>query len=242
MFVTTTYDDPIVLDPAIRKRWDFLETGSAAAVLRSVCPNEWNDITHVLTNFALDPALWLKAGGNRGDVAQVVDGMFEQLGWKERRVDLHTQGILYAKNNVEVERLPVVEQEGYLVDNFKNRVALDVEWNAKDGNLDRDLSAYRAWHEAGVISAAVLITQNRLALKALAERLWGDHQSTLPIEQRNSRLPIDLSTSTTTNLDKAALRVRRGVMGTCPLLIVAATEATWNGQPFLVPTQPSVPI
>jgi hypothetical protein len=234
MFVTNTYDDPFVLPAAIRTRWEFLETSSAAAVLRSVCPNEWADIIDVLANFALDPPFWLKAGGNRGDVAKAIDDMFGARGWNERRVDLQTRGILYGKNNVEVERLPVVEQEGYLVDNFKGRVALDVEWNAKDGNLDRDLSAYRAWHEAGVISAAVLITQDRLPLKALAEELWQNYQSSLPVEERNPKLPIDLSTSTTTNFDKAALRVRRGVMGTCPLLVVAATRATWNGQPFYI--------
>lgn len=158
--------------------------------------------------------------------------MFSERGWREIRVDLSTQGVLISNNGEVVDKLPPMEQEGYLVDNFKGRVALDVEWNAKDGNLDRDLSAYRAWHEAGVISAAVLITQDRLALKELAERLWDDYQAILPVDQRNPRLPIDLSTSTTTNLEKAALRVRRGVMGTCPLLVVAATQATWNGQPY----------
>ncbi len=232
MFETRTYDDPIVLDPKIRKRWAFLETSSAAAVLRSVCPAEWADITAVLEAFALDPAHWLKKGGNRGDIAKVIDGLFAARGWRETRVDLVTQGVLLSRNLEVMERLPPVEQEGYLVDNFKGRVALDVEWNAKDGNLDRDLSAYRAWHEAGVISAAVLITQDRGRLKELAEQLWADHQATLPADQRNAKLPIDLNTSTTTNLEKAALRVRRGVMGTCPLLIVAATPETWNGQPY----------
>lgn len=233
MFETKTYDDPVVLAPKIRKRWEFLETSSAAAVLRSVCPSEWADITEVLDKFALDPRQWLKAGGNRGDIAKEIDDMFSQRGWSEIRVDIHTEGILYAKNNKEVGRLPVVKQEGYLVDNFKGRVALDVEWNAKDGNLDRDLSAYRAWHEAGVISAAVLITQDRLPLKELAQELWDEYQNTLPKKERKSKLPIDLSTSTTTNLDKAALRVRRGVMGTCPLLVVAATRSTWNRKPFV---------
>lgn len=232
MFETNTYDDPLVLSPAIRQRWEFIETSSAAAVLRSVCPDEWADITHVLDSFQLDPARWLKRGGNRGDIARIIDEMFAARGWRETRVDLQTQGVLYAKNGDEIGRLPVVEQEGYLVDNFKGRVALDVEWNAKDGNLDRDLSAYRAWHEAGVISAAVLITQDRLALKELANEIWGQYQGTLPEADRNSRLPIDLGTSTTTNLEKAALRVRRGVMGTCPLLVIAATRATWNGQPY----------
>jgi hypothetical protein len=232
MFETKTYDDSRVLKTAIRKRWSFLETSSAAAVLRSVCPEEWRDITAVLAAFSLDPAHWLKKGGNRGDIAKMIDDMFAERGWREIRVDLATQGVMKLKNGKEVERLEEVYQEGYLVDNFKGRVALDVEWNAKDGNLDRDLSAYRAWHEAGVISAAVLITQDRVALRPLAEHLWTEYQKTLPASRRNSKLPIDLGTSTTTNLEKAALRVRRGVMGTCPLLIVAATQATWNGKPY----------
>ena len=232
MYETRTYDDPLVLAPTIRQRWEFLETSSACAVLRSVCPEEWQDIVAVLDTFALDPARWLKKGGNRGDIAKEIDDLFAGRGWREMRLDLQTQGILVSRGGEEVDRLPPLLQEGYLVDNFKGRVVLDVEWNAKDGNLDRDLSAYRAWHEAGVISAAVLITQNRAALKSLAERLWFDYQNTLPEDRRNPRLPIDLNTSTTTNLEKAALRVRRGVMGTCPLLIVAATEQTWNGLPY----------
>jgi hypothetical protein len=69
-------------------------------------------------------------------------------------------------------------------------------------------------------------------LKKLAQSLWAEYQQTLPVKRRNPKLPIDLGTSTTTNLDKAALRVRRGVMGTCPLLVVAATAATWNGKPY----------
>jgi hypothetical protein len=241
MFETTTYDDPLVLDPATRARWAFMETNSAAAVLRSVCPDEWGDITHVLREFALDPPYWLKKGGNRGEVARKIDSMFFSRGWRELRVDLETRGILLNGNGQIVGNLPVVLQEGYLVDNFKGRVALDVEWNAKDGNLDRDLSAYRSWHEAGVISAAVLITQDRVSLKTLAEQLWSDYLATLTPEaqQANRRLPIDLNTSTTTNLEKAALRVKRGVMGTCPLLVVAAIPETWNGRPY---TPPAVPV
>ncbi|WP_080427671.1 BglII/BstYI family type II restriction endonuclease [Burkholderia ubonensis] len=232
MYETATYNDPVVLAPDIRARWTFLETSSAAAVLRAVCPGEWADITYVLRNFQLVPNRWLRAGGNRGAIAKEIDDMFQQRGWQEIRVDLQTQGVLVSRKGKLLGNLDPMYQEGYLVDNFKGRVALDVEWNAKDGNLDRDLSAYRSWHEAGVISAAVLITQDRASLKPLAESLWTDYQSTLPEAQRNQKLPIDLVTSTTTNLEKAALRVRRGVMGTCPLLVVAANHETWNHQPY----------
>ncbi|MEJ6021538.1 BglII/BstYI family type II restriction endonuclease [Ramlibacter sp. PS4R-6] len=234
MFETRTYDDPLVLAPEIRQRWAFLETSSAAAVLRSVCPEEWRDITEVLRTFTLNPPSWLRAGGNRGQVAIEIDNMFNARGWRETRVDLLTRGELLSRAGAVTGELPEMRQEGYLVDNFKGRVALDVEWNAKDGNLDRDLSAYRSWHDAGVISAAVLITQDQLSLRGLADEIWAAHLLTLPAAQRTARVPIDLRTSTTTNLEKATLRVRRGVMGTCPLLIVAANRATWNGQPYSV--------
>ena len=232
MFQTFTYDIPGVLPAAARNHWTFIESNSAAAIMQAVCPQEWADIIEVLSTYRLDPNSWLKAGGNRGDIAKQIDNEFSQKGWQEARLDLETKGILYLKNGKKLGELDPVYQEGYLVDNFKNRVVLDVEWNAKDGNLDRDLASYRSWYEAGVISAGVIITKDRLSLLALADRIWGEYLLTLPEDQRPERMPIDLSTSTTTTFDKAQLRMDRGVMGTCPVLIVGATEATWNGRPF----------
>ena len=233
MYITNTYCDPTVLSPLVRNRWEFMETGSACAILNSVCPNEWNDIRNFLASYALNPQTWLRRGGNRGGVPIEMDGFFHNLGWGEVRIDLNTEAIFIDRNEQPIGRFPGVYKEGYLVDNYKNGVALDVEWNAKDGNIDRDFSAYRSWHEAGIIKAAVLITQNRLSLKILAETLWANYCAALPPGAPLPPLPIDLSTSTTTNLDKVALRVRRGVMGTCPLLVIAANGNTWNGQPYI---------
>jgi hypothetical protein len=235
MFETRTFDNPAILPTDVRARWRFAEVGSAAAVLSAVCPDEWADIVDVLRNYALDPPTWMKAGGNRGEVAKQIDAMFEAKGWQELRLDLVTYGLMRTKSGSLLRRLPRVVQEGYLIDNVKGSVALDVEWNAKDGNLDRDFGAYRAWHTAGALTAGVLITQDRLALKGLAETLWTDYQATLPPEIRNPDLPIDVRTSTTTNFDKALLRVRRGAVGACPLLVVAACRETWNGRPYTPP-------
>jgi hypothetical protein len=209
-----------------------MESNSAAAIMQAVCPQEWADIVEVLSTYRLDPGSWLKAGGNRGDIAAQIDDEFSRRGWCEARLDLETKGILYRADNTKLGELPPVYQEGYLVDNFKNRIVVDVEWNAKDGNLDRDLASYRSWYEAGVISAGVIITKDRLALLKLARRIWAEYQATLDVFLREPALPIDLKTSTVTSFDKAQMRVRRGVMGSCPVLIVAANEATWNGRPY----------
>lgn len=209
-----------------------MESNSAAAVMKAVCPIEWSEIVEVLENYRLDPKYWLKAGGNRGDIAEQIDDEFGRRGWRETRLDIETRGLLVDRDGKRVGELPVISQEGYLVDNFKNRIVLDVEWNAKDGNLDRDLASYRSWFEAGIISAGVIITKDRLSLLTLARRIWATYQATRPEEERVSRLPIDLTTSTVTAFDKAQMRMRRGVAGSCPVLIVAANESTWNGQPY----------
>lgn len=232
MFETFSYNIPAVLPPDARNHWAFMESNSAAAVMQAVCPAEWADIVEFLSTYRLDPNSWLKAGGNRGDIAAEIDDGFSRRGWQETRLDLETKGILYSKYGKKIKELAPVYQEGYLVDNFKNRIVLDVEWNAKDGNLDRDLAAYRSWFEAGVISAGIIITKDRLALLTLARSIWREYQSTLPVAERSAGLPIDLATSTVTAFDKAQLRVRRGVMGSCPVLIIAANEKTWNGEPY----------
>ncbi len=232
MFETHSYDDPTILPAAARDHWRFMETNSACAVMKAVCPAEWADIVEVLSTYRLNPQDWLKPGGNRGDIAAQIDELFHAKGWRETRLDLSTHGLLFSKDDVKVGELDPIYQKGYLVDNFKGRIVLDVEWNAKDGNLDRDLASYRSWFEAGVISAGVIITKDRLALLKLARQLWGDHQLTLPEGDRVKKLPIDLTTSTVTAFDKAEMRVRRGVMGSCPVMIVAATEATLDGTPY----------
>lgn len=233
MFESYTYNDENIMPRSARNHWAFMETNSACAVMKAVCPNEWSDIINILSTYRLDPQYWLRPGGNRGDIAEQIDTEFQKCGWKETRLDLSTTGILYSRGGVKLGELPTSYQEGYLVDNFKNRVVLDVEWNAKDGNLDRDLASYRSWHEAGVISAGVIITKDRPSLLTLARQLWSDYQATLPENERVKKLPIDLTTSTVTSFDKAEMRVRRGVMGSCPILIVAATRDTWNGNPYV---------
>lgn len=210
-----------------------METSSACALMATTCREEWADILSVLEQFQLDPQTWMRAGGNRGDVAKEIDSAFEERGWAERRLDLKRHAFLLDRKGQVKTTFDPVYQEGYLVDNVKGRVALDVEWNAKDGNLDRDMTAYRSWHEAGAITAAVIITKHQASLRSLLNRLWGDYNNARDIQLQVTKPPIDMATSTTTNFEKAELRIRRGVMGTCPLLVIGVSESTWNGKAYL---------
>ena len=105
------------------------------------------------------------------------------------------------------------------MDCLKGRVAIDIEWNAKDGNLDRDLSAYRAWYDFGLIDGAILITKDITECRKLIHDLWQDYLCTNNLP-KNTLPPVDLKTSTTTSSDKAVERIKRGDAGGCPVLIV----------------------
>lgn len=231
-FTTHSYDDPDVLASGIRSRYEFHEVRSACAVMKAVSPEEWADITDVLGSFSFSANLLLRAGGNNSEMAETLNRALRERGWKECAYELETKGrITFRESGVPDEDLGTMSEASYWVDNRKGRVLVDIEWNAKDGNLDRDLAAYRAWHEAGLIDAAMIITKHREDLLDKAIELWAPHlgatidevykatrkaRKARTEEDRRLALPLDLTTTTVTSLTKAIDRINRGEAGTCP--------------------------
>ena len=212
MDLTSSYNN--TFPPAIVKRYDWCETRSAAAVFQNTNPREFVDLISVLRAFRLDPQDILKAGGNKGTVARRLDRAFRDLGWREGRYDARLSSELrlmpYRKVGEKKARVTITEtlSEGYKVDNVSGGVALDVEWNAKDGNLDRDLAAYRSLYDAGIISVGVVITRAHVNIRALSVKLGRDA----------------FKTTTTTNIEKLLPRLTRGDAGGCPVLCIAITD------------------
>lgn len=202
-----------VFPPDLLERYEIREVRNAAAVLQNTNPVGFDEITQILTDFALTTEDITTPGGSKGLVATRLDGAFREWGWREGRYDTTVMSKLSLMPfRPAGERRPrVVESqvtsEGYKTDNVKGGVALDVEWNAKDGNLDRDLAAFRSLYDSAIIDVGVIITRTQVDLRGLAQSLGRDA----------------LKTSTTTNLDKLEPRMTRGDGGGCPILAVAIT-------------------
>ena len=215
-----TYSYRDHLSNVILAKFAFCEVRNAAAIVASTSPDEWNDIVIVLGNFSLESGDILGVGGNKSDLAARLDECFRERAWREGRVDtlikLAVRISPYHKAGEKEAKVTesIVENEGYKVDNLKGRIALDVEWNAKDGNLDRDLGAYRALYEAALIDGGVLITRTQDDLRSLALRM--DPAST------------KFATTTTTNLTKLRPRLTRGDAGGCPVLAIAITSRCYR--------------
>ena len=216
MDLTASYER--VVPARVRDRYELREVRNAAAVLAATSPEEFADLVGVLDWFSIEEADIVDPGRNKSDLAARIDERFRRLGWREGRHDVTIESRLRlmpwapAGEAVPLERSTQVVSEGYKMDNVKGRVAIDVEWNAKDGNLDRDVSAYRALYEGGIIDAGVIITRTQDDLRAWAVEL--DDSTT------------KFGTTTTTNLEKLQPRLTRGDGGGCPILAVAICRRT----------------
>lgn len=219
MELTASYERVVPDD--VRDRYELRETRNAAAILAATNPERFDEIVAVLREFELLKADLVDPGGNESNLAHRLNDAFRSRGWREGRCDTRVISELRIMPYRQAgERSPrVIESEvfstGYKVDNVKDRVALDIEWNAKDGNLDRDIGAYRALYDTGIIDAALIITRTQEDLRATAYELA--IEDGLPESEASKRL----STTTTTNLVKLEPRMTRGDTGGCPLLVVA---------------------
>lgn len=203
----------------IIERYEMREVRKAAAVLASTNPEAFEDLAQVLDEFELTNDDILTPGGNEGTIAKRLNDGFRSRGWREGSFTLKVTSEVrlskYAPAGETSPRTETIEviNDGYKVDNVKGRALLDVEWNAKDGNLDRDVSGYRALHDAAVIDVGIILTRTHDDLRALGIRLGREKF---------------LKTTTTTNLPKLEPKLSRGDSGGCPLLAVAITARTFT--------------
>jgi hypothetical protein len=132
----------------IAKRYEVHEWRNGLAILTAAHPDEWSDILAVLRGFKLSKSDILKPGGRKTDIATNLDGHFYKLKWSEKAFDTRI----------------VVDKQEYVtpthkVDCYKNRVALEVEWNNKDPFYDRDLNNFRLLFDLRAIDVGVIVTR-----------------------------------------------------------------------------------
>jgi hypothetical protein len=230
-----------VLPANLRARYEFAETRNAAAILQATNQAAFDQLIDVLDGFELRTTDLTTPGGQETDLAARLNDAFRARGWREARVDtlVRLSLVKMPLRSADEQRAETVDtetsSEGYKVDNFRDRVALDVEWNAKDGNLDRDIGAYRSLYDSALIDVGVMVTRVHAELKELGYRLG--IQEGLG-DERARRI---LATSTTTNREKLLPRLTRGDGGGCPLLAVFISPMTLRDPPPAVPETSGTP-
>lgn len=222
-----TFSYKQVIPERVLDRWEFREVRNAAAILHATNRRRFDELVEILDSFEILTSDLVTPGGQESDLAARLNSKFRDKGWREARTDtviqLKLQRFPYQGEPREEPFETEVVNPGYKVDNFVDRIASDVEWNAKDGNLDRDLGAYRFIYEAGLIDLGILVTRTQQDLRELGRQLG--LQAGMPLDKAKKIL----GTTTTTNLDKLQPRLTRGDSGGCPVLVAAMCARTWEG-------------
>jgi hypothetical protein len=137
-----------LIPAAIRKNYEIHEWRHATAILQHEFPEEFRDVMSVLGAFRLLKSFIDTGGGSKSQVSKSIDSALYARGWIEKNFD--------TKMLVDGETL---DSPTHSVDCFKNRVALEIEWNNKDPFFDRDLNNFRLLFDLRVVSVGIIITR-----------------------------------------------------------------------------------
>lgn len=193
----------------------------AAAICYNSYKEEIDDIFEALKEFRITTDDIIKPGGNESDIPKKISKLLRPKNWFETRIkgDLLITLDLYKDNEngtgKKKDNKTTIEQhhikrenylDGHKIDYVKNNVAFDLEWNSKDQTFDRDLYAFRAFSECGLIGVGILLTRSASLNTVFAK---------LGLKNKYG--------ASTTWMGKLLYRLNAGRHGGCPVLVFGIT-------------------
>ena len=189
-----------LLPPFIREHYEVHEWRHALAILKGDFPDEWKDIEELLTNFRLCQSWLTQGGGRKSKVSEAIDSFLYDRGWVEKEF----------ATSIKVDEV-ILESPTHKVDCYKNRIALEIEWNNKDPFFDRDLNNFRLLFDLRAISVGVVITRC-------------DHlQNIFNTLGRGSSYG-----ASTTHMSKLLPRIEGGGGAGCPILVFGISDKLYQ--------------
>lgn len=176
--------------------YEVYEWKHASAILKHDFPAEWNDIIEMLRAFKLHNAWIAKGGGNKSELAKWVDSFLGERGWIEKQF---STAVIVDDSKM--------ESPTHKVDCYKNRIALELEWNNKDPFFDRDLNNFRLLFDLRAISVGIIFTR------------CDELQEIFNSLGRGSSYG-----NSTTHMSKLLPRIEGGSGAGCPLIVIGITK------------------
>lgn len=202
----------------ILERYEVYSYRNAALILSEAHPERFAELIAALRAFKISTATIQKAGGNESEIPKLLSAELRPVGWHETTIQADLLVKLLWREKVSNSKgksktVPMSRDiakakylDGHKVDYVKDRVAFDLEWNSKDQTFDRDLYAFSAFSQCGVIDAAVLLTRS----------------ASLNTVFRHLGLMAKYGASTTW-MGKLLYRLNAGRNGGCPVLVFGIT-------------------
>lgn len=184
----------------IQRKFEIRISRHADTILERDFPEEWINLNALLEAFVLKRSWLVNAGGNKSALSRYVEEFMQALGWEEKQFDTGIQA------DGELRANPT-----HKIDCYKNRVALELEWNNKTEFYDRDLNNFRILSELNCISVGVILTRST-CLDPLIKSLgrYGSYGAS------------------TTHMNKLVPRLNGGGAGGCPVIALGIKPECYN--------------
>lgn len=220
------------IDPELLRRYEIHSYRHAAAILATSFPDQLRELQTALLNFRITKREIARPGGNESEIAKKFSTLLRPSGWFEARIqgDLVVRMEEYEEVAAEGGKFKKVKRtasaprtlanfiDGHKIDYVKGRVALDFEWNSKDQTFDRDLYAFRAFHECGLISAGAMVTRSA-SLNSVFDAVPRLNKQGEELQEAVRKK----YGSSTTWMGKLLYRLNAGRHGGCPVLVFGIT-------------------
>lgn len=135
------------IDQFVKEYYEVQEWRHATAILSQDFPNEWADIVSILKSFRLRKSWITVGGGQKSPIARALDTAFSQREWSEKSFD----------TTISIDGM-TRKSPTHAVDYYKNKIAIETEWNNKNPFYDRDLNNFRLLFDLHVITVHSLKT------------------------------------------------------------------------------------
>lgn len=184
----------------LRNTYEIHEWRHASAILKTDFPNEWQDLLDVLGSFKLKKSAIVAPGGRKSSISSYIDNFLYDRNWEEKQFDT---------------RIRIDEQERatptHKIDCYRNRIALEIEWNNKDPFYDRDLNNFRLLFDLNVISVGIIITRSDELQDIFNDLGKGSSYG-----------------ASTTHMSKLIPRIEGGGGAGCPILAIGITRHLYH--------------
>lgn len=191
-----------LLPKSIKDKYEVHEWRHACSILAADFKKEFQEIIDVLQKFELKKTEILRPGKGKSEISNSIDQFLYGKGWLEKQFD----------TRVLVDDTEKISPT-HKVDCYKNRVALEIEWNNKDPFFDRDLNNFRLLFDLGVISVGVIVTRCDELQKIFNELGKGKSYG-----------------ASTTHMSKLLPRIEGGGGAGCPILVFGITRKLYNSR------------
>jgi CRISPR-associated protein Csd2 len=195
----------------ILDKYELYNFNNAAEILTQAYPHEFNEVLDALSEFTIEINNITKGGGNESDIPKKLSSILHPLNWNEMQISGDLLVKLCRRHAAKEKETEIVIKDfisGHNIDYVKNKIAVDMEWNSKDQTFDRDLYAFRAFYEYGIISCGIIITRSTELNKVFASL--------------GTKIKKKYGASTTW-MGKLLPRIHARRHGGCPILVVGIT-------------------